>query len=112
MRLVVDTGIHSKRWTREQAIDYLVANTGKPRSEVVAEIERTVVLPGQACADKVGQLEILASRARARQALGADLDLRAFHDVVLGSGALPLSILDRLIGEWIDAQGGRLEGRR
>lgn len=103
-RLVVDTGIHAKRWTREQAIEYMLANTGMPETDVVAEVERYIVLPGQACAYKVGQLTILELRERARRQLGDRFDLRAFHDVVLGSGALPLELLERVVDEWIAAQ--------
>ncbi len=104
VRLVVDTGIHAKRWTREQASEFLEANTGKPRSEVVAEVERYIVLPGQACAYKVGQLRILELREQARRALGTGFELRAFHDVVLGGGSLPLEILERVVDDWIAAQ--------
>ena len=100
-RLVVDTGLHAERWTREQAIDWMVQNTGLPEGDVVAEVERYVVDPGQACAYKIGQLEILRLREGARSALGVDFDLREFHDVVLGSGALPMELLERLVEEWI-----------
>jgi uncharacterized protein (DUF885 family) len=103
-RLVVDTGIHAKRWTREQAIDYMLANTGMPETDVVAEVERYVVSPGQACAYKIGQLTILDLRERARAKLGSRFDLRAFHDVVLGSGALPLELLERVVDDWIGKQ--------
>jgi uncharacterized protein (DUF885 family) len=106
VRLVVDTGIHARRWTREQAIDYMARNTGKPHSEVVAEIERYIVMPGQACAYKIGQLEILEYRERAKRQLGADFDLREFHDVVLGGGALPLELLERRVDEWVAAERG------
>ncbi|RIK96788.1 MAG: DUF885 domain-containing protein [Proteobacteria bacterium] len=101
-RLVVDTGLHAQRWTREQAIDYMLRNTGMPETDVVAEVERYVVMPGQACAYKVGQLTILELRERARARLGERFDLRAFHDVVLGSGALPLELLERVVDEWIE----------
>jgi uncharacterized protein (DUF885 family) len=94
-RLVVDTGLHARRWTREQAIDYMLRNTGMPETDVVAEVERYIVMPGQACAYKVGQLTILELRARALARSGGDFDLRAFHDAVLGAGALPLELLDR-----------------
>jgi uncharacterized protein (DUF885 family) len=105
-RLVVDTGIHAKRWTREQAIDYMLASTGMPETDVVAEVERYIVSPGQACAYKVGQLTILDLRERARAALGPRFDLRAFHDVVLGAGALPLELLERDVDQWIDRTSG------
>jgi uncharacterized protein (DUF885 family) len=104
VRLVVDTGIHAQGWSRGRAIAYMQEQTGKPRSEVVAEVDRYVVMPGQACAYMVGQLEILRLREEARRRLGERFDLRAFHDVVLGGGALPLSILERQVGAWIEAQ--------
>ncbi len=100
-RLVVDTGIHRKRWTREQAIEYLVRNTGLPESEATTEVERYIVVPGQACAYKVGELEILALRQRAMERLGSRFDLKRFHHVVLTNGALPLTILERLVEDWI-----------
>ena len=103
-RLVVDTGIHAQRWTREQAIDYLAANTGMEPTEVVAEVERYIVMPGQALAYKTGQLEILDLRERARRELGERFDLRGFNDVVLGSGALPLTLLSRNVDAWIAAR--------
>ena len=103
-RLVVDTGIHAKRWTREQAIEYMGANTGMEPSEVAAEVERYIVMPGQALAYKTGQMEILDCRERARRALGERFDLREFHDRVLGSGALPLTLLSLDIDAWIAAR--------
>jgi uncharacterized protein (DUF885 family) len=106
VRLVVDTGIHAKRWTREKAIDYMVRNTGMPETDVIAEIERYIVNPGQACAYKVGQLKILELRNRARSALGEQFDYREFHDVVLGNGALPLTILERVVEGWIVEESG------
>jgi uncharacterized protein (DUF885 family) len=108
VRLVVDTGIHFKRWPRQQAIDYMAAKTGMPQGEVVAEIERYIVMPGQACAYKVGMLSIRAARTRAEQALGPRWNAEAeksFHDTVLGSGALPLKILDDLVDAWIKRRG-------
>ncbi len=101
VRLVVDTGIHKKRWTREQAIDYMVANTGMALSDVTAEIERYIVMPGQATAYKVGQMEILRLREKARAALGDAFDLRDFHDVVLGNGSVPLTVLGELVDDYI-----------
>jgi uncharacterized protein (DUF885 family) len=101
VRLVVDTGIHYKRWTREQAIDYMIANTGMNPGDVTAEIERYIVNPGQACAYKVGMLKILALRERARAALGDRFDIRAFHNRVLANGALPLAILEKEIDRHI-----------
>jgi uncharacterized protein (DUF885 family) len=104
VRLVVDTGIHRDRWTRQQAIDYMLANTGMDTAEVVTEIERYIVLPGQACAYKVGQLEILQLRDRAMNRLGDRFDIKKFHDVVLTHGALPLALLDRVVDQWIDSE--------
>jgi uncharacterized protein (DUF885 family) len=107
VRLVVDTGIHAQRWTRQQAIDYMVGHTGIPQGEVVAEIERYIVDPGQALAYKVGMLSIQAARQRAEKALGPkwnDEARKAFHDVVLQGGALPLAILDEQVDAWVAQQ--------
>ena len=101
VRLVVDTGIHRKHWTREQAIAYMQEKTGMAQSEVVSEIERYFVLPGQALAYKIGMLKILQLRARAQAQLGAAFDIRRFHGVVLGSGSLPLTILEKQVDAWI-----------
>jgi uncharacterized protein (DUF885 family) len=101
VRLVVDTGMHAKGWSREQAIAYMVNNTGMGESEVTTEIERYMALPGQACAYKLGQLKILALRDKAKTALGARFSLKDFHAVVLDSGAVPLTILEQLVDEWI-----------
>ncbi len=104
VRLVVDTGIHAKRWTREQAIRYMVEKTGMAEPSVVSEIERYIVAPGQACSYKVGMLKILELRERAKSALGERFDLRAFHDVLLKNGAVPLEVLEQLVEEWIQQQ--------
>ncbi|MBW3566868.1 MAG: DUF885 domain-containing protein [Proteobacteria bacterium] len=101
VRLVVDTGIHNQRWTREEAIEYMTANTGMPQSDVVAEIERYIVMPGQACAYMIGKLKILELRERAQQELGEKFNLVDFHRAVLENGAVPLSILEELIDEYI-----------
>ncbi len=101
VRLVVDTGIHAKRWTREEAIAYMVANTGMGETEVTAEIERYFVAPGQALAYKIGMLKMLELRERARTELGDRFDLKEFHNQVLGHGSLPLDLLERVIDEWI-----------
>jgi uncharacterized protein (DUF885 family) len=102
-RLVVDTGIHHERWTREEAIDFMIANTGMPEGEVVTEIERYIVRPGQACAYMVGFLEILRLRDDARAALQDEFDIREFHRVVLEDGALPLMLLRQVVEEWYSA---------
>ena len=102
VRLVVDTGMHAKHWSREQAIDYMRANLASSDAEIVAEIERYAVAPGQACGYKAGQLKILELRERARQRLGAKFDIRDFHDVVLGGGAMPLEILERCVEKYIE----------
>jgi uncharacterized protein (DUF885 family) len=104
VRLVVDTGMHARRWSREEAITYMLANTSNSEDDVVREIERYVVWPGQACAYKTGQLAIIRLRQKAEQALGERFDLPAFHEVVLMNGAMPLGILDNVVDEWIASQ--------
>ncbi|MEL7448341.1 MAG: DUF885 domain-containing protein [Pseudomonadota bacterium] len=106
VRLVVDTGIHHKRWTREEAIDYMLANTGMAESDVVSEIERYIVLPGQATAYKVGMIKIVELREKAMAELGDKFELKDFHDAVLKNGAVPLDILERLVDEYIESAGG------
>ncbi|MGA9574351.1 MAG: DUF885 family protein, partial [Lysobacterales bacterium] len=101
VRLVVDTGIHYKRWSREQAIDYMISNTGMAQSDVVAEIERYFVMPGQALAYKVGMTKILELRDLARAELGDRFDIRQFHNVVLTSGSVPLDILEDIVRQYI-----------
>jgi len=101
VRLVVDTGIHHSRWTREQAIDYMKKNTGMSDRDVTAEIERYIVMPGQATAYKVGMMKIFELREKAKQALGDKFDLRDFHDVLLKNGAVPLDILEKLVDRYI-----------
>lgn len=104
VRLVVDTGIHHKKWTREQAIDYFVEQTPMTRADAVREIERYIVMPGQATAYQVGMHKILELRARAEQHLGEEFDLRAFHDLILSGGALPLTLLEQRVEFWIQQQ--------
>lgn len=103
-RLVVDTGLHAFGWTRQEAIDYMLANSALTEGEVTAEVDRYITWPAQALAYKVGELRIQALRARAEEALGEDFDLRAFHDVVVGNGSLAIAILEEVVGEWIEAQ--------
>jgi uncharacterized protein (DUF885 family) len=100
-RLVVDSGIHYKRWTREQAIAYMMENTGMSEGDVTAEVERYFVDPGQALGYKVGMLTILTLRENARHALGDKFDLKQFHNEVLKHGALPLTVLDRVVNDWV-----------
>ena len=102
VRLVVDTGIHYKRWTRDEAIKYMVDNTGLSEGGVTSEIERYIVMPGQACAYKMGQLMIVELRERSRRALGAAFDIREFHDVVLQNGSMPLEILEKVVDQYIE----------
>ena len=104
VRLVVDTGMHTKGWTRQQAIDYMMANTGLTEQNVVSEVDRYITYPGQATSYKLGELKIKELRRRAEQALGDKFDLREFHVVVLEGGSLPLSALDAKIDRWIENQ--------
>ncbi|UTA47308.1 DUF885 domain-containing protein [Simiduia sp. 21SJ11W-1] len=101
VRLVVDTGIHYKQWTRQQAIDYFKANAAKSEQDIVNEVDRYIIMPGQALAYKIGQLKISELRAKATRKLGDKFDIRAFHDLVLGSGAVPLDVLETMVDEWI-----------
>ncbi|HYN16028.1 MAG TPA: DUF885 domain-containing protein [Terriglobales bacterium] len=104
IRLVVDTGFHSKHWTRQQVVDYFHAHSAVDEPDVQSETDRYIARPAQALSYKIGQLKILELREHARKQLGAKFDLRAFHDEVLGAGALPLNVLQNRIGEWIVAQ--------
>jgi uncharacterized protein (DUF885 family) len=102
-RLVVDTGIHALGWTRQQAIDYLHDHSALADNNIANEVDRYICTPAQALAYKVGQLEILRLRADAQQRLGARFNIRAFHDTVLGSGAVSLPTLARLVEDWVAA---------
>ncbi len=105
-RLVVDTGIHHKRWSREEAIAYLTENTPNPDGDIRKAIERYIVYPGQATAYMIGKLKIMELRERARAELGEDFDIRGFHDAVLTSGPVPLSILEENVEAWIASEKG------
>ena len=100
-RLVVDSGIHYKRWTREQAIDYMAKYTGHPERDVISEIERYIVWPGQACSYKIGMLKILELREKAKAALGPKFDIKDFHAVLLFKGSLPLKILENEVDKYV-----------
>ena len=104
VRLVVDTGMHAKRWSREKSIEYMLSKTGMTEAEVTREIERYVVWPGQATAYKVGQLYMLRLRAMAEEQLGEAFDIREFHEMILLNGAMPLEILEESVISWIDSQ--------
>jgi uncharacterized protein (DUF885 family) len=106
VRLVVDTGMHAKKWSREQAIEYMIEKTGNTEDEVTREIERYVVWPGQATSYKTGQLAILDIRADAEAALGDKFNLRAFNEMILINGAMPLDILKQVAAEWVEEQRG------
>ena len=110
VRLVVDSGLHHQRWSREQAIDYMVEKTGMPQTDVVAEIERYLVMPGQALAYKVGMNTIVELRDEARRELGERFDLKAFHDVVLTNGSLPMTLLQQQVRAWIAAEKAKAGG--
>lgn len=103
-RLVVDTGLHAQGWTRQQAIDYLNANTANAAADNAVEVDRYIAQPAQALAYKIGQLRIKALREKAQAALGPRFDLRRFHDALLGQGSLPLPLLEREMGQWLAAQ--------
>ena len=103
-RLVVDTGLHTMGWTREQAIRYMVDNAGVNEAYATAEVDRYIVWPAQALGYKMGQLTILQLRERAKTELGPKFNIKAFHDEVLDSGALPMDILEQRVNDWIAAQ--------
>ncbi len=110
VRLVVDTGIHAMRWTRQEAIDYMVAKTGLPERDVTTEVERYIVMPGQSCAYYLGYREIFSLRQKAQATLGEDFDLKAFHDVIINHGALPLTLLADVVNHYIDHAAGLVPG--
>jgi uncharacterized protein (DUF885 family) len=101
VRWVVDTGVHSKHWTRQQMIDFFHEHTAMDDQNIETEVDRYIAWPGQALSYKMGQMKILELRARAQKELGSKFDLRAFHDAVLDQGPLPLDVLEKKISEWI-----------
>jgi uncharacterized protein (DUF885 family) len=103
MRLAVDTGIHSKGWTREQAIEYMLANSDMGKTDATAEVERYIAIPSQALAYKIGALTIMRLKDKAKKELGSKFDVREFHNQVLNTGALPLTVLEKKIDDWIAA---------
>jgi len=105
IRLVVDTGVHSKGWTRQQMVDYFHDHSGVDESSIQAEVDRYIAIPSQALAYKSGQLKIIELRERAKAKLGSKFDIRNFHDEVLDSGALPLDVLEQRVDAWIAAGG-------
>src|SRR3546814_17098314 len=104
IRLVVDTGMHAKGWTEQQAVDYFRANSSVPDAAIKSEIQRYLVYPGQATAYKVGMIRIQELRRKAEAELGDGFDIRGFPDAVLGGGALPLDLLERPVDRWIEGQ--------
>ena len=104
IRLVVDTGLHAKGWTEEEAVDYFAAHSPIPAGAIRSEVQRYLVMPGQATSYKIGMLKIQELRAEAEEALGNDFDIRGFHDTLLGGGAMPLPVLERQVRQWVESQ--------
>jgi len=100
----VDTGVHSQQWTRQQMVDYFHQHSAIDETNVQSEVDRYIAWPGQALGYKMGQLKILQLRDHAKTALGPAFDLKAFHDVILDSGALPMDVLEQQVDAWIEAQ--------
>jgi uncharacterized protein (DUF885 family) len=101
IRLVVDTGVHLKKWSRQQMVDYMHEHSSSDEANIQSETDRYIAWPGQALSYKIGQLKILELRAKAQKELGDKFDIRGFHDEVLGAGALPLDVLEQRINAWI-----------
>jgi prolyl oligopeptidase len=108
VRLVVDTGIHYFGWSRQEAIDYFKDNAAKTEADIINEIDRYIGWPGQALAYKIGQLKMLELRAKAERELGDRFDIRAFHDELLGAGAIPLDALENRMNQWISTEKAKL----
>jgi uncharacterized protein (DUF885 family) len=107
VRLVVDTGLHTMGWTRQQAIDFFLQNTAKTQQDITVEVDRYIVWPGQALGYKMGEIKIRELRAAAESKLGAAFDIREFHDEVLASGAVPLDVVEARVNAWVERMGGR-----
>jgi len=101
---VLDTGIHDMGWSRQKAIDYFMANSSKAEHDITVEVDRYIVMPGQALAYKIGELKFKELRAMATKELGGKFDIRSFHDQLLDSGALPMEVLQQRMEQWIKAQ--------
>src|SRR5438034_8050111 len=101
VRLVVDTGLHSMDWTRDQAIEFFRANAAKTDQDIIVEVDRYIVWPAQALGYKMGQLKIRELRTSAERRLGPRFDIRRFHDLILGQGAVPLDVLERTVDAWV-----------
>jgi uncharacterized protein (DUF885 family) len=110
IRLVVDTGVHYKHWTRQQMVDFFHEHCSVEEPDVQAEVDRYIAWPGQALAYKLGQLEILKLAARAERELGGKYDIRAFHDEILNGGALPMDVMDARVTAWISSQKSAAAG--
>ncbi len=104
VRVVVDKGIHVKKWSREKAIEYLLSNTGLPEYDVTAEIERYIVSPGQSCSYKIGMMELLRFREMAQDELRNEFNIKDFHDVVLNNGAMPMNVLELVVRKYFESK--------
>ena len=100
-RLVVDTGIHAKGWSEDEAVDYLVTTGKRGQDQARSEVRRYITLPGQATGYKIGMIKIVELRAKAEKALGPKFDIKGFHDLLVGSGSMPLAVLERRVDAWI-----------